>query len=424
MIWWLLGHLALGGCDLAAPPDAPFEVQRTSAERAVLLVEVWVGDDDDIPWARTMLATLEERSLRGTLVVDLADGPSPASAELLAAASAAGHDLALAIPNRDVPTDVLQPVRPLRKRAKPYEAAQRIRVTAAALGGRASEALLGKAGYRVVLQRQAAAGATPRLAGQFEGQPKVNVVLPAGAYEDDCGPSPLVGPFTPRAADRAMQAVVRGLSESTPTPVTRLALDGARAATSDPDVLGRWLDTVVTSANVRILTPTSARPLILQGFKEGPVSLEERRSSGRLVSVDEIRAAASQLATTDELPVSFQDGSLNPTELFVSLLLVAANESSDGAVNLRTLSGPVSQPESRGTTTDIDPEALRRTARQLLAALPAEIPAALPVDGQLLSAAELLTALASLVRGDTPAQARHLSSPDPHARGLGWGQSD
>jgi len=419
----LLTQLAVAGCDLAAPPDAPFATRRVEAERARLMVEVWVSQPEQVPWARQVLGVMEAHDAPATLVVPLRDGPEPELEELMSQANAAGHQLALAMRRADVPTDVLASVRPLKKRARAYEPSGRIRTVAAALGGRGSEAMLGKVGFRSLLQLEAAAGATARLAGQFEGQPRVNVVFPPGAYRDDCGPDPLVGPFTPKAADRAMEAVLQGSTEATPTPVVRLALDGSRASDSDAAVLGRWLDEVVVPAGVTLATAEGARSQVLQGFKSGPVTDAERRATGRLVPVAEVRQAAEELSTLDELPLSFDNG-LNPTELFVALLLINAGEVSEDSVRLRSLRGPASQPPPRSNPVTLEADAVKRTAGQLLAALPDELPAALPVSGELLSAAELLTAMASALRGDEPVQARPVASPDPHARGLGWGVAE
>ena len=424
MIWWFLGRLVFAACELDAPADAPFELQRAAAPRAILLVEVWVRDDAQIPWARGVLEVVASRERSATVVVPVTEeGPSAVLAAFLVEVRAAGHEVALHLAASDVPTDVLEPVRPLRKKVRAYEASGRVRTVVSTLAGRGSEALLGKTGFRSIHQLQAAAGATPRSAGQFEGQPRINVVLPPGAYAGDCGPAALVGPFTPRAADRVMAAVTKGLSAGTTTPITRLALEGARAADTDADVLARWLDDVALPAGVTLATPEALRPRVLQGFKSGPVSAEERRASGRLLPVESALAAAHELASLDEIPLAFEV-EMNSTELFVALLLVAAEGQAEGSLHLRTLAGPVSQPDGLSEPVPVEPDALRTLARQLLAALPNELPAALPVDGKLLSTGEILTALASLARGDDPVMARPIASPDPHARGLGWGTSE
>jgi hypothetical protein len=51
------------------------------------------------------------------------------------------------------------------------------------------------------------------------------------------------------------------------------------------------------------------------------------------------------------------------------------------------------------------------------------VPGALSVDGRLLTASELLLALASVVRGEDPAVTRPIDVPEPNERGLGWGGS-
>jgi hypothetical protein len=51
------------------------------------------------------------------------------------------------------------------------------------------------------------------------------------------------------------------------------------------------------------------------------------------------------------------------------------------------------------------------------------VPAALAIDGHLLTAAEVLLLFASAVRGEDPPTTRPVAVPDPNADGLGWGSS-
>ena len=424
--WWLWASLALAGpsCDLGGEADAPFAAGAIEAPQVRLVIEVWVRSDDQLDWARGLLTTLAAAQAPATVVLPLRDEPSD---ELLAFArdvQAGPNSLGLRLYGADVPTDVLAPVRPLRRKIKPYEEAARIRTSYSAVGGRGTEALLGKAGFRNLVQLEAAATAEPRIAGHFEGQQRVNVVLPPGPYRGPCGPNPVVGPFTPRAADRATEALLDATRASSATPVVRVGLDGARQSASDAEVLERWLREVVQPAKVQVVLPNDARLAALQGFRRADSGAPApARPTGRLLPVGDLRAAADDLAAIEVLPYHLPSG-LTPTEAFVGLLVLAAGETSSDAVRLRAVRGPAQDHNGTGEPTPIDPDALRATATRLLAALPDELPAALPVDGKLLSAGQWLSALASLARGDEPVMALPLDSPDPNARGLGWGTTD
>nr|MBA2321696.1 hypothetical protein [Deltaproteobacteria bacterium] len=76
-----------------------------------------------------------------------------------------------------------------------------------------------------------------------------------------------------------------------------------------------------------------------------------------------------------------------------------------------SLPGPITLP----------PGAVKAVGAALLADPPAALPSALPCDGRLLTAAELLLALASLVRGEDPVRVHPIEVPEPNAPGLGWG---
>jgi hypothetical protein len=424
MMWWLLTALASQPCDLSGEADAPFVARHFEAETTTLLVELWVDAPEQVPWARRVLQVMSERSLPATVVLPLSDAPPP---ELLALAAAPGderHGVALRLRSADVPTDVLAPVRPLRKKMRPYEDAGRIRTTASALAGRGSEALLGKAGVRNLVQLEAPSTGVPRLAGHFEGQQPVHVILPPGPYRGACGSSPLVGPFTPAAADRVARALLASASEPTTTPIVRLALDGNRGDEHDHEVLGRWLDEVVLPARVAVRSPNEARLAALQGFRRAPDGpTAPPRTTGRLLPVPQLQEAARQLDGLATLPYRLPAG-LAPTEAFVGWLLLASHSEVPETVRLPRVAGPVSDHAGSGGAERIDRAAFATAVGRLAKALPEELPAALPVDGRLLSTAQWLTGLASYVRGDDPVVARPIASPDPHARGLGWGTTE
>ena len=66
--------------------------------------------------------------------------------------------------------------------------------------------------------------------------------------------------------------------------------------------------------------------------------------------------------------------------------------------------------------------AKRRGNQQIDERLPERIPAALSVDGKLLTAGELLLLFASAVREESPST-RPIAVPEPNESGLGWGKS-
>lgn len=424
MIAWLLGVALAAPCRLDAPADAPFATTAIEAPDVRLLLELWVGAPDQVAWADEALAVLDRVGVPGVVVVPLQERPDPELLDLVARLADRPHVAALRLRAADVPTDVLAPVRPLKQRIKAY-GDDRIRASYSAIGGRGSEALLGKTGFRSLVQLEAAATAVPRLAAHFEGQPRIDVVLPPGAYDSRCGPDPLVGPFTPAAADRAAEAVLESSHAATPTPVLRVALDGARQAATDAAVLERWLTEVIVPAKVQIVVPDDARVAALQGFRKGPVPdpAPGPRATGRLVPRERLQAVANQLEGLDTLPYELEGG-LNPTEAFIGLLFVAADPDGDQPVRLPAVSGPATPHAGTREPAPVDAEAVRTMARRLVKALPSEIPAALPVDGQMLSAEQWLSALASVARGDDPARVQPLYSPDPNARGLGWGTTE
>jgi len=412
-------------CSLEAPPDARFEEVRLVAEGVHLVVEVWVGRDADIPWARSILDAMASSGHGAVVVVPYREDPSEAIVELVDSLADGPHEPALSLTRSQVPRDTLTRPGPMRRKVKAFERAGQVKVVFAPLGSRGPEAILGKVGFRALVDTDAAATAQPRLAGHLEGQPRINVVLPPGAYgKGRCGTDPRVAGFSPATADRTSRALLRSGVEAKTTPTVRLALHPGKE--TDGAVLRRWLDEVVLPAGVKVATASETRSQALVDFRRSPSKTERNRTiPGRLVTEDDLRKAAATLADLDTLPRELP-GELNPTEAFLGFSLLLAEGSVDGTVRLRALSGPVNSVpgSSTGAVVEVEREALVKTSKQLLAALPPELPNGMPVGGQLLTIDRYLTALASAVRGDDPAKGRPIAHPDPHARGLGWGTSE
>ncbi len=181
-------------------------------------------------------------------------------------------------------------------------------------------------------------------------------------------------------------------------------------------------------AGIRLAPASAVRAQALVDFRKSAAKLaaeRQRTLPGRLVTEDALRTAAAALAELEVLPRELP-GELTPTETLLGLSLLLVEGSVEGTVRLRPLSGPAAAVPGNGGTgsEEVDREALVATTRQLLAALPPELPSSLPVGGKLLTMDRYLTALASAARGDDPVVARPVGHPDPHARGLGWGASE
>jgi hypothetical protein len=378
---------ASGGCDLAAPPDRAFGIPL-EAERVRLVLELWI-EGAKPGWAESLLDVADRHEVAVMVVVPPTE-PGPEVAKLLQRVDDGPHEAAVVLDARSVPRDVLQGLGDLKRLVKPVRrAAGTLRVVMAPIGSRASEAMLGRAGFRALVNTEGPPTAQARMAGHLEGQPRINVVLHAGPYTGDCGPEPVIGPFTPAAADRAASAIQRA-NASAGAPIVRVGLLGSAGSDDDASVFDRWLSEVVEDSGVSVVTANDARLAALQSFRRGEEAAPEGASKGgRVVSVEDARLAAADLSEVVVLPRALP-GELTPTEAFYALCMLAV-------------------------------DAVRTTARALLGAMPTEVPSALPVGGRLLTASELLLAFASVVRGDDPVVTRPVSVPEPNERGLGWG---
>lgn len=424
MIHLLLLTLAHAACGLDPRPDVAFEERHVDANGVHVVLELWVPSAAQAPWAHGLLDRLDRLGLPAVVIVPLEPTPSAELVALVDRAAAGPHEVAVALDEAQLPTDVLDKPGPLRKALSPYQSVAPVKVAYAPIQARASEAILGKVGFRTLVDTLASASGSPKMAGHLEGQPRVNVVLPPGAYDDDCGPDPRMGPFSPAVADRAMAAILRSGVDATATPTARVALDGGKGSSHDGDVLERWITEVLKPSAATVQTASAARADALQGFRRTPVGQAptSRATPGRLVSTDRIEEAARAIRDTGTLP-RLLPGDLSPTEAFLAMAMLLVDGPGDGTVRLRPLAGPATSGRALEAPATIDREALVATLRQLLSALPAELPISLPVDGRLLTSGELLSAMASAVLGEDPVLARPMSDPDPHARGLGWGTS-
>jgi hypothetical protein len=421
VVWSLIAAAAAGPCALPSPADAAF-VFPVQADRVRVILELWPADAPQ-EWADGVLRVLEQRGLRAALIVP-AEPPADDLAALLPRATAAGHEVGMWLNASVVPRDVLEPVGPLRQLVKPVrDVAGSVDLAIAPIGSRASEALLGKAGFNTLVNAEGAPSAEPRMAGVLEGQPGVHIVLPSGPYEDACGADPRSAPFTPRAADRAGAAIQKA-QRAPGTPMVRVALDGRGGAETDAKVLGRWIDEVLVPGGVTVVTPGEARLVAAQAFRRGlPAAAPSGAGGGRLVALDVVGQAAAAVAEGDVLDRTLP-GELNLTEAFVAFLFVSSGRTEGTVVRLSTLSGPATMATTTlSGPTEVPAEAVRAVAVALVAELPSEVPAAMSVGGRLLTASELLIAFAGVARGQDPVTVRPVGVPDPNQRGLGWGVS-
>lgn len=420
---WMIAlvRAAYAGCSIEAPPDAPFTA-AADAPRVQVIVELWIGGGD-AEWAGQILDTLESRGLFGVVVVP-AGPPSGPIATTLARVNGTSHDVAIALQTSQVPRDRAS-VKALEPQIDAVRAvAGRVRTVIAPVGARTPEALLGTLGFRSIVDTNAAPTAEPRMAGLFEGQERLNVVLPPGPYQDSCGSDPHVAPFTPPAADRAAGAIARAARTRGTTPVVRIALDGAGGTPTDAVVLGRWLDQVLIPSGASVVTAERARAAVLRGFRNPNPAPVTEDQSGRMVPLNQVELAAQSLAQFPSVLPRKLPGELTPAEAYQAFVLVAASRTEGELVRLETLRGPANDAKSALTDPiEVPASDLRGAAATLAAALPNEIPAAFPVGGRLLTAGELLLGLAGVVRGEDPVRIAPIANPDPNQRGQGWGET-
>lgn len=424
MIAWLLALALASECVLDVPADAPFEVEAPENSAHVrVLVELWVREGDG-DWLDPMLKALESRGLRGAVLVPLPGEETSAQIlDMARRAQAGDHDVGVIYTDTEVPLDAQAGMGPYKRRLKDLrKTAGGVKVVAAPLPSRSAEALLGMTGFRTVLQSRGPATAVPRPAVVFEGQPRTGAVLQAGPYAGPCGVRPFANPFTPAAADRVTQALW-GAVRLDGVPVIRVAIRPGASADDDASVLGRWLDEVLLPAGIRPTTPDTARSDALAFFRTGKTMEASALDAGggRLVSVEEVRAAAEALDDENILPRELP-GELNLTEAFLAFALLLAERNEGQVVRLGALTGPATHANSAiDGIVELDGDAVKKIARILTAELPQTVPSAMPVAGKTLNAPELLTAMAATIRGEP--KVWPTASPDPNAPGQGWGEA-
>lgn len=408
-------------CDLDAPSDAPFEVPL-AAEGVRVLVELWL-EGATPTWAETTISAVASAGIPATVMMPAGPVPDALAPSLGLVKGSDVLSLGFVLPASAVPQNLSVPLGPLRKSLQPAQRlAGRSRTVVAPIGSRGTEAMLGRAGFRALINAASPPQAGSRYAGILEGMQRINVVFPGGPYQGVCGNDPRVGPFTPKAADRAARAVQQA-SAVPGAPVVRVALLGSRGSATDSEVLVRWVRDVITPGGATVSSPRDARLAALQALRQGVDMSHAVGAMGRVVSLDDAQEAALALTTVTMIPRGLP-GDLTPSEAFYAFTLILAGRDDGSAVRIKTLAGPSSAARSiLSGPIGLDPEAVRATARALQSAMPAEIPAAIPVDGHLLTAGELLLAMASAVRDETPALTRPVAVPDPNARGLGWGSA-
>ncbi|MCA9494388.1 MAG: hypothetical protein KC621_30890 [Myxococcales bacterium] len=418
MIGLLLGAASAAPCTVDGAPDDAFRV-RPSADRVLTIVEVWAAKAP-AGWTDAVLDELDARGLAAMVVVPLGADADPDLLPVLDRVGRTEHDLAIVIADSEVPRDK-RSQRALRSAVRRVEkASEPTKTVIGRLGSRTPEGLLGQIGFRSMADLRAVPSAVPRMAGHFEGMPRIDVVLAPGPYEDDCA-EPRATPFLPAAADRVSLALE--LANRIPgNPTVRVAIVGDGGRDTDAAVLGRWLDEVLLPSRARIETAEGARAEVLAGFRK-PTQAPDTSLDGRLVDVEQLRAGAAALAELTTLPRTVEDLSL--TELFAGLVLMRAGRTEGSVVRLRALEGPATLAASTlREPVDVDGDALTAVASALVGAWPHEVPSAIRVGGQLLTASELLLALASAESGAQPIATRPVAVPDPNERGLGWGRSD
>ncbi len=424
----MLALIALGwaSCDLGGPSDAPLAVELGTGLETQLIVELWVRPDGE-PWVREMLEVLDSRGIHAAIVVPLPDDGAVAQASLLREAASVGHEIVLSLAADEVPKDAQLPLRPLRRAVKSLGGSTeaRIRAVIAPMASRHSEPLLGQAGFRTILTSNGPTTATARPAKVFEGQPRNGVVLHSGPYEGDCGTSPIAPVWTPAAADRVSRALLLA-GNGGGTSTVRTSLSSTRSESTDADVLARWLDEAILPSGITIVTPSEAREVAMRSFRQagsGPTTAPAPRATGRVVDTATVLEAAGALVELDTLPRSLP-GELTPTEAFHGLVSLLVDELEGERVRLRTLQGPRSEASSSLTGPhEVPRSTVIDLARALHEEWPSEVPSALPIDGRLLTAGEVLLLFASAASGADPAVTRPVVAVDPNAPGLGWGSA-
>lgn len=403
--------LALADCPApeSQPATAPFAV-ATSAPGTVVL-ELRISETTDSERVLQLLAVLTARDLPATLLVD------PRAAEqhraVLAAARGGGHEVGLLLPF-DATSNTAQTGMlafeawwgRIRRGKKALRRAGGGSPATVALAPATIEAEVAaeQSGMRAVLSLDPGRKELSRRVKLGDEPGRARFLTP-GPYGDACGA--LLPAWTPQAFDRATRAAAGQPG--------RIALP---VAGSDPDLLARWLDTVLRTSETRVVAARRATLLPARQTAVAPPP-----PPGRPVDAEMWTEAAARLAVGGRLP-RVLPGSLNLTEAFVALATVAASETPLQTLRLGSAGPPADVARSslpaEGVT--LEEAAVRETARDLAPALQRAVPAFVAVGEHSLTSAEFLVVLARLQRGQ-PLVAVPATSPDPYAPGAGWGRS-
>lgn len=422
MLWLLIS--AAFGCDLeGSRGQPPSEQMPTDVDSLWLIAEIW-AHPSTVPRTLALLDALEAHGHGGTVVVEAGTDTAPLVPLLETIADSENkHVLALRLPSDLLPTDPAAGRIAMRALRKPYKGWGLPKVVLSPLPTRMTEAILGRSGFTTLLLQQGTPSGIPRPAVVFEGQPRIGIVLPAGHYGSDCGSEAMIMPWTGATADRATAAVQRSTRESGPR-VLRIGIDTAEATALDIDTFVTWLADA-ENAGLTAQPAASVRPLALRMLRTASPDTYDPSapSGGRIVSHTIARDAAEALRAVQTIPRTIA-GTLSPTEAFLVFTAILAEQGTDRMVQIGAIAGPQTLAASElSGVTEIERADLVSVSKALVAAPPDEIPAALPVGPELLTAGELLLALASAVRGDTPIRTQPVAVPDPNDPGLGWGAS-
>jgi len=435
----LLFMIALGTPALAAPCEflhdpSPKPMSTIgSAPNANVLVELWIDEPDEMSLGE-VLAVFETRNIPITLVLSLpTDGTEKerlAWAALADRAQAHGHHIALRIQEEKlkgwdatpVSITALAPLRSARKQARLLLGTTPV-TAAVSLPDTNAEAILMKSGFRILLEYGGASVSSPRLSSYFPNQLGSGVIVPRGPYMDTCHQ-----PFQWGSANssRVTESIQR-LAGQEKQGVIRLPL---RQQQPNLSLLTRWLEKVLVpsgSQNVlaSALHTTRWRRALHQGTTPAhPMTKPAPMAAQRLIPISYVKQVAEVLANTANLPAVLPQD-LNLSEAFVAFIAVLGSTDSLEVVALSPIQGPeklaVSQLGNHEfTTTD---SSIKTLAKQLDTHTPQTVPSSMRIDGQMVSAAELLVLLAQTILGETNPSTGLVRVPDPHASTLGWGNS-
>jgi hypothetical protein len=423
LLMWLLAGLALGQCANDPDPQAPFRLGPPEPnERAHLHLEVW-SDELDSPWNDAILAQLEAASIHANFVLPASNEPlSAQDLTRLKRIAEQGHALTLRrTGTRLEPAEVIQ----LRQRVRQLKKiGRRPRAIVTPLLIRGVERGLGAMGFLSIVQTNAPNHALPRYSVVRPGRPSIGVVIPKGRYAGPCGTEPTLEPLSPANLDRVTRALHASYRDPGLT-VVRIVLRASSARDTDAEVLARWLSGPMVDWGERFSTSEQIRRKALVFLRNGTEEAIDpgRPTGGRIIPVALLLRAAEEMRGQTQTRMNYVDDQLNASETFIGFAKHLTDTSVGDGVQLEQLDGPASAAVTTlALPTRVEREDIVHTAQQLIANLPERVPAASRVGATLLTADELLAAMAAAIRGDTPIEVGPIAPPEPNAPGLGWGR--